>query len=281
MDLMDLGSLKDFMSPEDGKWFNVEQLQHITRETCLGLQALHNCQPKPLCHRDIKPDNILISSSGSVRLADYGLVYQLDSPDSKINKPQGTQKYMSPECYQSDYGLKSDIWSLGITLFEIATGEILNDSELEYFKIIDPKSLPTLRERQFPDGSEFPEDLVDFVDFCLQINQDERPSVDQLLGHPFISQPLVTAPQFAKKKSSYQALEKMVEGLLLWINQSKELLGINDPFPQEVLHPERVHNIMDYTNYTLEDLHTTLRRWTDKEKTNMRGFDHAIRVSKQ
>merc|ERR1719471_1762297 len=102
MDLADLGSLKDYM--EYGNYFNTEQLRHITRETCLGLQALHGCRPKPLFHRDIKPDNILLSSSSSVLLADYGLVFQLETPESLISEVQGTQKYMSPECHQGQYG---------------------------------------------------------------------------------------------------------------------------------------------------------------------------------
>ena len=75
------------------------------------------------CHRDIKPGNILLSSEGQIKLADYGLTVQLSHPNEIITDVKGTVKYFSPEMHEGQYGLMSDVWAFGLTLYELAMGD--------------------------------------------------------------------------------------------------------------------------------------------------------------
>merc|ERR1712125_169246 len=86
-----------------------------------GLNFLHDAK---LLHRDIKPENILHKASGEVKLTDFGISKELTMTADVAVTFMGTVTYMSPErCMGEDYGYKSDIWSVGMVLFELASGK--------------------------------------------------------------------------------------------------------------------------------------------------------------
>ena len=84
-------------------------------------QAINHCHAQNIVHRDIKPDNIMITANNTVRLIDFGL-----SKASKGNKQlqtvAGTPYYMAPEVLEGNYGDKADIWSLGVLMYTLVSG---------------------------------------------------------------------------------------------------------------------------------------------------------------
>jgi len=87
------------------------------------LEALDFLHHKNRIHRDIKVDNILLNRNGEVKLADFGTAVQLTFQKLRRNTLAGTPYYMAPELIQRlPYKEKVDIWSVGITVVEIATG---------------------------------------------------------------------------------------------------------------------------------------------------------------
>lgn len=96
-------------------------LSIMTRQILLGLYHLHK---EKLIHRDIKPANILINSDGFVKLTDFGISRTLESYQNFSHTFVGSRSYMSPERITgNNYSFPSDIWSVGLVIYELATGE--------------------------------------------------------------------------------------------------------------------------------------------------------------
>ena len=127
MEYCHCGSVASYV--RKGNRLNEEELREIASCCLLGLNYLHK---KNIIHRvsiltridgkDIKPDNLLISESGVIKVGDFGLAVQLEHACSNRNTVCGTSWYMGPEVYAGQCVLKSDVWSLGMSMIEIAEG---------------------------------------------------------------------------------------------------------------------------------------------------------------
>ncbi|EDO43384.1 predicted protein [Nematostella vectensis] len=175
----------------------LKRLQNPIPEHILGkmavaiVKALHYLKEEHgVMHRDVKPSNMLLDSAGCVKLCDFSISGRLVDSKAKT-KSAGCAAYMAPERIDPpdpmnpNYDVRADVWSLGISLVELATGEFPYRNCTTEFEVLtrvmgeDPPSLP---------GSKgFSHDFSSFVDECLTKDFHYRPKYNKLLVHPFIT----------------------------------------------------------------------------------------------
>lgn len=115
------GSIKDVLKNRSGNTLGSEvYIAIILREILLGVKFLHNLGK---IHRDIKCANILLTTNGEVKLADFGVSAQLSDSMSRRASIVGSPCWMAPEIIENTYDFKCDIWSIGISAIEMAEGE--------------------------------------------------------------------------------------------------------------------------------------------------------------
>uniref|UniRef100_A0A6G1SKH9 mitogen-activated protein kinase kinase n=1 Tax=Aceria tosichella TaxID=561515 RepID=A0A6G1SKH9_9ACAR len=152
-----------------------------------AVKALYYLKEKHnIIHRDVKPSNILIDDLGQIKLCDFGISGRLIDSIAKT-KAAGCIAYMAPERIDlsyTSYDIRADVWSLGVTLYELATGEspyAQFKTDFDILVNIVAKSPPSL-----PRDREFSEELIDFISVCLTKDFRQRPKYKQLMEHDFI-----------------------------------------------------------------------------------------------
>eukprot|EP01083_Nonionella_stella_P289569 985378_1 len=153
----------------------------IAKHILSGLKYLHK---NNIIHRDIKCGNILLSDSGQCKLADFGVSAQLAQTISRRNTVIGSPYWMAPEVLkQNNYNQKADIWSMGISIIEMADGRPPL-SNLHPLRAL--LQIPSNPSPQITNINNKSQSIHSFLSLCLEKNPHKRLNANELLKHSFI-----------------------------------------------------------------------------------------------
>lgn len=178
MELVEGSTLRDFINEQGA--LTVEQLFQFINPVVSALSAAHRIG---IIHRDIKPENILISKDGRVKIADFGLaagaiIGQTMTAESSV--VLGSVSYLSPEQVQRGIAdARSDIYALGIVMFEMLTGKKPYDGETPIqiaYKHVNER-IPNLQSI----NEKIPQEISDLVFAATSPNPDQRPKDAEVL----------------------------------------------------------------------------------------------------
>jgi NIMA (never in mitosis gene a)-related kinase len=175
------GDLASLLKSVGGVPLPEEAIMRWVVQLLLGLAHVHS---KAILHRDIKPGNVFLTKSLKVvKIGDFGIAKALTERDDLADTQVGTPLYMSPElCQGKPYTYASDVWALGCTVYEMASGGA---------KAFDAPGWPQLlvkivRNDYAPLPSHFSRPFLALVSSMLAPDPADRPTAAQLLGHPLV-----------------------------------------------------------------------------------------------
>nr|XP_018667615.1 serine/threonine-protein kinase 10 isoform X5 [Ciona intestinalis] len=187
------GGALDSIMLELERGLEERQIQVVCKKTCHALQYLHQ---NKIIHRDLKAGNVLLTMDGEVKLADFGVSALNTRTMQKRDTFIGTPYWMAPEVVMCEtfkdtpYNYSADIWSLGITLIELAQTEPPNHdlNPVRVLLRVAKSEPPTL---DIP--SRWSKEFSSFISRCLVKDPTKRASLSELLNHPFLTN--ISSPQ--------------------------------------------------------------------------------------
>ncbi|XP_043081650.1 myosin-IIIa isoform X2 [Puntigrus tetrazona] len=214
-------------------------IAYILHEALMGLQHLHI---NKTIHRDVKGNNILLTTEGGIKLVDFGVSAQLTNTRLRRNTSVGTPFWMAPEviaCEQqldSTYDERCDVWSLGITAIELGDGDppLADLHPMRALFKIPRNPPPTLHQPEL-----WSSDFNDFICKCLIKDFELRPNVFDLLQHVFIKQIV------GREKTLQKQLMELID-----LNQQ---MGVIEKTRHERIHTKK-GSYMKSESQTCDDL---------------------------
>ena len=160
-----------------------EEVLKIFRQCCLAIQHVHH---QHILHRDLKSQNIFLTQGGVVKLGDFGIAKVLAHTAAEAITMIGTPLYLAPEvCHSQPYGMKADVWSLGVVLYELlALKPPFTGANLAALINNIVTATPA------PVGAGYGQCVQELVSEMLQKEPDKRPGIQDVLASPCMSSAL-------------------------------------------------------------------------------------------
>ncbi|XP_024544736.1 serine/threonine-protein kinase GRIK1 isoform X2 [Selaginella moellendorffii] len=149
------------------------------RDIVAGLMYLHN---NKVIHGDIKPENLMITAEGRIKIGDFGISRTFEGDDDLLRRSPGTPVFTAPECCKgmAYHGKAADVWALGVTLYCMVTGQypfVGENFQDTYDKIVQ-------QELSVPPGLD--PDLQNLLEGLLCKDPDQRMTLDAASCHPWL-----------------------------------------------------------------------------------------------
>lgn len=172
--------------------------------TCSLVTALGLFQDNNVMHRNVKPSNILINKNGKIKFCDFGMA-KIINGNTTIQTRQGDGKYWPPERFRNKYKAKADIWSLGMTLVEIIYGEhpYKNLDDIVFEQLVTTEN-NFVQDTINKISDKCSDEVREFIEACLQKEENTRNSCDQLKSLSFLKATLGI-------KNRHKIIKKIIE----------------------------------------------------------------------
>ncbi|GAQ84402.1 Serine Threonine protein kinase [Klebsormidium nitens] len=182
------GPVFEGTGPEGG--VGEERARAYTRDVLAGLQYLHYHN---IVHGDIKPENLMMSADGRIKIGDFGVSHIFENENDQLRRTPGTPAFTAPECCMGVpyHGKPADMWALGVTLYVFVTGQ--------YPFLAQSHSLADLyqailhEEPAIP--AHLPPPLQDLLRKLLEKDPSERATAEEAARHPWLTAELGPLPQ--------------------------------------------------------------------------------------
>ncbi|KAI0166144.1 Pkinase-domain-containing protein [Xylariaceae sp. FL1272] len=175
--------MKVTLDGDDPKPYGAEECRTWFRDLILGVEYLH---AQGIIHRDIKPDNLLVTEDDVLKIVDFGVSEMFEKKDEMMtNKSAGSPAFIPPELCQAKHGEVSgkaaDVWSMGISLHCLKYGKLpfTGNNPLEIYAAIRTEPLT------LPDGED--PDLVDLLTRILDKDSATRITLPEIREHPWVT----------------------------------------------------------------------------------------------
>lgn len=181
--VMDYASNGDLQTKikKQKKPFSESQILDWFTQICLAIKHIHD---KKILHRDLKSGNIFLDDKERIKLGDFGIAKCLDSTFDKAKTIVGTPYYLSPEIVQDKpYSFKSDIWSLGILLYEMTVLKMPFEASS-----LPMLSLKIVKGNYSAIPMSVSKEIRSLIQSILQVKIENRPTIHQILRHKLINQ---------------------------------------------------------------------------------------------
>ena len=214
-----------------------EILDYFT-QICLAIKHIHE---KKIIHRDLKSGNIFLMKNGLVKLGDFGIAKGFQKTIDKAKTMVGTPYYLSPEILESKpYDSKSDIWALGVLLYEMMTFKMPFNANS--FPML---SVKIMRGNYIPPPAIYTKDLRELVSKCLTVDPKSRPTIQEILKMPIIQNRIRSfLDEVQYNKEFNKTITKKYKEKEKTVIKTKEVKGLNvEVFEPNVISGNPIPNI--------------------------------------